>query len=453
MSSFKRFPKSVRYLIARLRYWMQPAVWTPLAILCAGGVFIWEVSVHPERLSIDGEDVTNSNNPTLIAGLSAEDTAIAAEIDSVPMLVNKFNRSNSEFGLLSPPVSKGLFDEIHDRGSAISQPSSASNQAAINTFLSVPKLANSAGSAANNNPQNSSSSSSNTIASLSSSRDGKLILGNKTIGEEGSTDTATATLSEVSGSANSGKKNDNPLPLSPLQAAMKKYIAANPTAKATSTEKTARAAKLLDRPNANVSPTNPANFLSTMTTAQAGANPLSFSTTIPAIPAPTNTITNDSQQVSNTATTLPESLTRLNSKLTVIPEINTQPVTLALPKNSYQTNLSGSDLAPSAQSSAIPIATPSPIQLLPNIGKSPFPSTTVESKIVNPQFSPSSANSQFKYVQPTQPNSSSQSNFGVVPQNTINKGLQPIQAQPFPAQRQIPGRYLGGGEINTFSNP
>ena len=453
MSSFKRLPTSVRYVIARLRYWMQPAVWAPLAVLCAGGFFIWEVSVNPERLSIDGEEVANSNNPTAIAGLSAEDTAIAAEIDSVPMLVNKFNHSNSEFGLLNSPVGKGLFDEIRDRRAQVSQPSSVPKQAATNTtFASLPNLANSAVSAANNNPQNSSLSSSNTTAALSLSRDGKLISGNKTIGDGGSTDTATATLSEVSGSANSGKPNENPLPLSPLQAAMKKYIAANTTATAISTEKTARVAQLPDRANATVFGTNPENLLPTMTTAQAIANSGNFSTALAPIPTTTNTIINDSQQVSNTETTLPEAFTRLNSRVPLIPEITLQPVTLAVPKNPYQTNLSGSDFTPKTQPAVIPVATPSPIQLLPNIGKSPFPSGMVESKIVNPQLSPNSGNSQFKSVQPIQPNSPTQSNFEVVPQNT-NQGIQPIQPQPFPAQRQIPGRYLGGGEINTFSNP
>jgi len=453
MSSFNRFPTSVRYVIARLRYWMQPAVWAPLAVLCAGGFFIWEVSVNPERLSIDGEEVANSNNPTAIAGLSAEDTAIAAEIDSVPMLVNKFNHSNSEFGLLNSPVGQGLFDEIRDRRSEISQPSSVPKQAVTNTtFASLPNLANSAVSAANNNPQNSSLSSSNTTAALSLSRDGKLISGNKTIGEGGSMDTATATLSEVSGSANSGKPNEKPLPLSPLQAAMKKYIAANTTATAISTQKTARAAKLPDRANATVSGTNPENLLPTITTAQSIANSGNFSAALAPISTTTNTIINDSQQVSNTETTLPEAFTRLNSRVQVIPEITLQPVTVALPKNPYQTNLSGSDFTPKTQPAVIPIATPSPIQLLPNIGKSPFPSGMVESKIVNPQLSPNSGNSQFKFVQPIQPNSPTQSNFEVVPQNT-NQGIQPIQPQPFPAQRQIPGRYLGGGEINTFSNP
>lgn len=446
MSSFKRLPTSVRYLIARLGHWIQPAVWTPLAVLCAGGFFIWEVSVNPEHLSIDGEDVATSNNPTSIAGLSAEDTAIAAEIDSVPLLVNKFNRSNSELDLLNSSVSKGLFDEIRDRGSENSRPSSIPRQATINTFASLPNLATSAASPANNNSQNSSLPNSSAIAIVNPSRDGGLIFGNKTITEEAQSETAN--LSNVSGSANSGKQNQNPLPLSPLQAAIKKYVAPNTTATANSTEKTSIVAKLSDRPNGTLSPTNTGNLLPTITTAQAGTNPVNFPAALAPIPNSTNTTINDPQQVSNPATTLPESFTRLNSKLTVSPEITTQPV-----KSPYQTNLSGSNFAPSVQSPLAPVATPSAIQpLLPNVGQSSVPNATVETKILNPQLSPNSADSQLRSVQPIQINTPTQSNFSVGTQNT-NQGAPPIQAQPFSPQRQIPGRYLGGGEINTFSNP
>ncbi len=441
MSSFKRLPTSVRYLIARLGHWIQPAVWTPLAVLCAGGFFIWEVSVNPEHLSIDGEDVATSNNPTSIAELSAEDTAIAAEIDSVPLLVNKFNRSNSELDLLNSSVSKGLFDEIRDRGSENSRPSSIPRQQAINTFVSLPNLATSAASPANNNPQNSSP-----IAIVNPSRDGGLIFGNKTITEEAQSETAN--LSNVSGSANSGKQNQNPLPLSPLQAAIKKYVAPNTTATANSTEKTSIVVKLPDRPNGTLSPTNTGNSLPTIATAQAGTNPVNFSAALAPIPNSTNTTINDPQQVSNPATALPESFTRLNSKLTVSPEITTQPV-----KSPYQTNLSGSNFAPSAPSPLAPVAAPSAIQpLLPNVGQSSVPNATVETKILNPPLSPNSADSQLRSVQPIQINTPTQSNFSVGTQNT-NQGAPPIQAQPFSPQRQIPGRYLGGGEINTFSNP
>jgi hypothetical protein len=454
MSSFKRFPKSIRYLIARLRHWTQPAVWAPLAVLCAGGFFIWEVSVNPERLSIDEEDVAVSNS-LAATGLSADDSAIAAEIDSVPRLVKQLNRSNLDFGLLNSSVvkEKGLFDEIRDRGLEIPKPPSAPKQATSRAFLPLPSLANPAVGVDNNNPQNSSSQNSNATAALSPSSDGGLISGMRTPGPE-SGGTVAATLPATAGAANLGKQNENPVPLSPLQAAMKKYIAANKTSPtAASTQKTASEAKLLDRPTSTEPATNQANLLPTATTAQKEANPVNIPTAFPLISDPINTTINDSQQILNQAATAPESVPGLNLKVPSIPVITTQQVTPALSKNPYQTNLSGSGFAPESQPAALPIATPSPIPVVPNIGQSTFPSAIQGSKIVSPQFSPNSANSQFQPVQPSQPNLPNQPNFGVVPQNT-NQGVQPIQPQSFSTPRSMtPGRYIGGGEINTFSNP
>lgn len=448
MSSFKRFPTSVRYLIARLRHWMQPAVWAPLTVLCAGGLFIWEVSVHPDRLSIDGEEVAASNNPASLPGLSAEDSAIAAEIDSLGVLVNQFNSSNSELNLLNSSAIKGqgLFDEIRDRGSEIAQPSSAPKQAASRRFVPLPNLANPAVSAGNNNAENSSLPSSNAASAPSLSGSRGLISGIKTIGSE-SGSTATATLSQALSGANSGKQNDNPLPLSPLQAAMKKYVTANTSATATA-QKTANSAKLLDRPASTSAGTNPANLLPTAAATQAEANPVNVPVALPSPLAPTNTIISESQQFLNPAATAPESFSGLNSQVPSLPEINARPATVALPKNPYQTNLSGSGLVPEAASGTLPIATPAPIPLLPSSGTNGIGG----SKIISPQFSPNSANSQFQTPQPTQLNLPSQPNFGYVPQNT-NQGVGP-QPQPFYTPRSLtPGRYLGGGEINTFGNP
>jgi hypothetical protein len=446
MSNFKKFPTSVRYLIARFRHWTQPSVWAPLAVLCAGGLFIWEVSVHPERLSIDGEEeAANSNNPDAIPGLSAEDSAIAAEIDSLPVLVNQFNRSNSELNLFNSSAvkGKGLFDEIRTRGLEKPKPSSEPKSAAINTFVSLSNLQNPAIGTVNNNPQNSSLPSSNPTSDLSLSGSGTTISGIRAIEPE------SAGAPEASGSGNSGKQNDNPLPLSPLQAAMKKYIAANTSATVPAL-KSANTPKLLDRPASLGSGTNPANLLPTVATAQGKANPGNVPATISPLPASTNTIISDSQQFLNPAATLPESFTGLNSKASVIPTITPQVPTVALPKNPYQTNLSDSGLIPEVQPVALPVATPSPIPLIPNFGQSP---STGVNKIINPQFSPNSANSQFQQPQPSQINLPSQPNFGAVPQNT-NQGGQPIQPQPFSTPRSLtPGRYIGGGEINTFANP
>ncbi len=447
MSSFKGFPTSVRYLIARLRHWMQPAVWAPLTVLCAGGLFIWEVSVHPERLSIDGEEVAASNNPDAIGGLSAEDSAIAAEIDSVPVLVNQFNRSNSELNLLNSSAvkSQGLFDEVRARRSENAQQSSALKQAASSRFVPLPNLGNPAVSAANNNPENSSLPSSNAASAPSLSGSGGLISGIKTIAIE-SGSTATANISQASSGANSGKQNENPLSLSPLQTAMKKYVAANTSATAAA-QKTANSGKLLDRPASTSAGANPANLLPTAAAAQAEANPVNPAA-LPSPLAPTNTIISESQQFLNPAATAPESFSGLNSRVPSLPEINARPGTVALPKNPYQTNLSGSGLIPEAASGTLPVATPAPIPLLPSLGTNGIGG----SKIISPQFSPNSANSQFQTPQPSQLNLPSQPNFEAVPQNT-NQGVGP-QPQPFSTPRSLtPGRYLGGGEINTFGNP
>ena len=453
MSSFKRFT-SVRYLIARLRHWTQPTVWAPLAVLCAGGVFIWEVSVNPERLRIDGEEEAASNNSGLLPGLSAEDSAIAAEIDSLPVLVNQLNGStSSELNLLNSSVvkSKGLFEEISDQGPGIPQPSSAPKRVASSRLLPLPNLANPAVGTANNNPQNSSLPSSNDPSALSLFGSGGLMSGIKTIEPE-SGGRATATLSQASSGANSGKQSENSLPLSPLQAAMKKYVVTNTKATAAAAQKTADSAKLLDRPARAPAVAKAANLLPTTATDQVRANPVNVPAALPSLPAPTNTAIKESLELLNPTPTVTESFAGLNSRVPNLPEINAGAATVALPKNPYQTNLSGSGFAPEVQPAALPVATPTPLPLLPNVGQSPFPSAT-PSKIINPQFSPNSANSEFQPAQPSQLNLPNPPNFGVVPQNT-NQGVPPMQPQSFSTPRSLtPGRYIGGGEINTFANP
>lgn len=456
MSIFKRVPTSVRYLIARLRHWTQPAVWVPLAVLCAGGLFIWEVSVNPERLSIDGEEEPASNTPASLSGLSAEDSAIAAEIDSLPVLVNQFNGSTaSELNVLNSSVvkSKGLFEELRDRGLETPQPSSAPKRVGSSGFFPLPNLANPGVEAGNNNPQNSSLPSSNATSALSLSGSGRLNSGIKAIIKPESGVTATATFSQASSDANSDKQNKNSLPLSPLQAAMKKYVFANTSPTAASAEKTADSATLLDRPASDPAAVNATNLLPTTATAQSGANPVNVPTALRPLVAPTNTVSKESQEFLKPTATVSESLAGLNSRLPNIPEINAGAAPVTWPKNPYQTNLSGSGFAPEVQPVALPVAIPSPTPLLPNVGQSPFPNGIGGSKIISPQFSPNSANSQFQTPLPSQLNLPQQPNFGVVPQNT-NQGVQPILPQTFATPRSLaPGRYIGGGEINTFSNP
>jgi hypothetical protein len=234
---------------------------------------------------------------------------------------------------------------------------------------------------------------------------------------------------------------------------MKKYVVTNTKATAAAAQKTADSATLLDRPAPAPAATNSTNLLSTTATERAGANPVNVPAALPSLPAPTNTAIEQSLEFLNPTPTVTESFGGSNFRVPNLPEINPGAATVALPKNPYQTNLSGSGFAPEVQPAALPVATPSPIPLLPNVGQSPFPSAGGPSKIISPQFSPNSANSEFQPSQPSQLNLPDPPNFGVVPQNT-NQGVQPMQPQPFSTPRSLtPGRYIGGGEINTFGNP
>ena len=303
-------------------------------MLCAGGVFIWEVSVNPERLSIDSEEEAASNNSGALPGLSAEDSAIAAEIDSLPVLVNQLNGSTSSgLNLLNSSAvkSQGLFEEISARGLGIPQPSSAPKRVASSRFLPLPNLANPAVGTANNNPQNSSLPSSNATSALSLFGSGGLMSGIKTIEPEFG-GRATATLSQASSAANSGKQNENSLPLSPLQAAMKKYLVTNTEATAAAAQKTADSSTLLDRPAPAPAAANATNLLPTTATPQAGANPVNVPAALPPLAAPTNTAIEESVELLNPKATVTESFAGLNSRVPNLPEINAGAATVALPK-------------------------------------------------------------------------------------------------------------------------
>lgn len=96
------------------------------------------------------------------------------------------------------------------------------------------------------------------------------------------------------------------------------------------------------------------------------------------------------------------------------------------PANSYTNLVEGSRSFGASQSESLP---PQPTSI-PNITPS-TPPTSVEN------------------VAPTTPQSSvnASPNFGTTQNNSE------INSQPFTAPRSTPGRYIGGGSINTFSNP
>jgi hypothetical protein len=420
--------------------------------MLAGGMFIWEVTINPERLSMDDKAAVRSNNP-MVGDLSADDSAIAAEIDSGPVLVDELNRSNAALGALNSPLvkGKGLFDEIRARGLDIPKLPAATNKAVPDISASDLGLTNPVVTATGNGLQNFNSQNSSTTGALIPAGGVGQVPGIGSNAPDLATAAATLPQSSIVPGIDPPKPNGNPIPLSSLQAAMQKYQAVNPN-QTNGNENPATSGILPDRTAASGISANSPNLLPTLATPQIGANPANFQTAPAAVVPPTTTIISDSQQFLNPGATAPASNSEWAPRLPEIPATPAVPATVALPRSPYQTNLSGPGWTAEMQPAPLP-ATLSPVPQAPNGAQLRLPGGIRDSKIVSPEFSPNSANSEYQQGQPNRWNvPAQQPNFGSVPQN-LKVGGQPIQPQPFAVPRQIPGRYIGGGEINTFADP
>ncbi|HLO51720.1 MAG TPA: hypothetical protein VK211_25125 [Kamptonema sp.] len=408
MKPFKRLPTSIGHLAVRLRTWTQPTLWIPMAVFCAGGVLIWAVAVHPEWLSIEEENIADSNTSAQNGALSAEDKMIAADIDTVPVLVDQLNRSNASAGLLNKSVipTRGLYNELRDRGPVAPKPDPSATASLANAPFALP----------NSEiptlpiPGNNNSLNFNSGANLNP----------KTAAGGFPTNYSYPTPANSPSDANTlnyGKPSPNPQPVSELQTAIENYRKANSPTQTTNPETssfqpTVTPALSANQPQFSNSPTTSPNVFP-------GLNPS----------IPTTTITPNNQGQINP----------LNN-----PYQNSQP------NNPYQTNLSGSSPVPEIQ----PVAPSAPTATVPgigsvspnNFGQSSFSSPIQGSKVID-SGTQNSGNVGFPTVPQAQPN------FGVAP-GQVNQTLQPnspIDGSSVP--RQIPGRYIGGGEINTFANP
>jgi hypothetical protein len=120
------------------------------------------------------------------------------------------------------------------------------------------------------------------------------------------------------------------------------------------------------------------------------------------------------------------------------------------PTNAYQ-YLMQNNLTPNAiaDPGSPPIANPTTPQTSPTLPDNFYGSDRPNSSIPgysNPTPSQGFAGSTSNNPTPTNP-------YNLSP-NGSNPTIQPIQPpQPYSVPRPIPGRYIGGGEINTFSNP
>ncbi|MGE5657844.1 MAG: hypothetical protein ACM37W_14660 [Actinomycetota bacterium] len=218
MSAFKRRPPSLRYLKARLRPLAQPLLWGPVLVVALGMLALWELSVNPEWLNTEDEVVTASSNPSGNGEISAEDSAIAADIDTSSVLVEELNRSAASSLLNTPNLSnRGFFDDLraHRLEAAQGKP---------------PAPTSSLAEALNGQPSpNSLLAEGLTNNSLlkPDPTGSELLSTSKPATEESQPTTEASTLSAAIAEPNPTNFTDNLLLPSPLKAAMEKYLEAN----------------------------------------------------------------------------------------------------------------------------------------------------------------------------------------------------------------------------------
>ncbi|MEO1403398.1 MAG: hypothetical protein AAFV72_19415 [Cyanobacteria bacterium J06635_1] len=91
-------PAVLRYLPARLRPLQNPVVWMPALALTFIGIFAWEYKNHPEWLQWNGVD----SETALETGLTPEEQAGIAEIDTLDLLINEANSNSPSPEAINP---------------------------------------------------------------------------------------------------------------------------------------------------------------------------------------------------------------------------------------------------------------------------------------------------------------------------------------------------------------
>ncbi len=89
MSDKKKLPNSIRYFRARYSHLTKPLVWGPIGVASLVLLFAWELSVHPEWLTIEDDDDLVSNGNTITETLSPEEISIVSDIGNSSVLMEE----------------------------------------------------------------------------------------------------------------------------------------------------------------------------------------------------------------------------------------------------------------------------------------------------------------------------------------------------------------------------
>lgn len=542
MSHTKPPSSSVRKIRAKLRNYTRPFVWGSVLMLGLLTLLIWEFSNNPEQFYLssleDDEEYELDNEPEGWMGISPEDSAIAADIDSSAVLLNDLNQMQPPPQLPLPTIRNS------NRRSPSTRSQPNRNQSSTNFNLEGVEDPNQNWQDLYKLPELSILPSTNEATSEALPEVSVLGVPTPPTNSNETPPPPGNSLGLYSGNGNNLAAPDlTRLPVSPLQSAMDRLYSPNnstsgdrnpdnpeasPGRESTPQRQSNQGSSAENRPNPSQNPANSGSQTSPNSpgnspqpaqtpngTPQNGPNPSAN----PIPPGPNNPygtpLTSpspygNSPQLTPTPNSTPENLpnsygvqqSSMDPNQPITPRLpgemspnytldysedynnpnnyqplpGPQPVPNSNPTNAYEYLLrSGGQpvpLAPTAPTAApqAPNNLGTATDLTPNSSVYQVPTTN---PVGNPSSvspgvqplnqpnnlpSPSSLNqpTNVPTYQPLNPPSvqSPQLDNSGLNLNRDTPGVQPIQPiQPFSVPNAIPGRHIGGGNINTFSNP
>lgn len=437
-------PARFRYLKARLRPLTKPIFWGSITVLSLGGALTWAYFNHPEWLALT-DNQQNSLNADNQPDISQEDQSIGADIDRLWVLekdiaevdpIQVIPNTSSKQNTFLDEVMKKRQDGESNKLPSLSVDKLLSEQSIANPFaIKNSNLSGTSGISSSGRP--SPENYANPMGETAPNGVGNFHL------------------------PTSANQNSGAATVSPLQSALDRNTTGNSSSR-----------RILNRNNKPVSPLESAIDRDSANQSKNIQNSDTASVSPLQSALEENTTSNFTGTSKQTiAETLGQASTQSSQqdpsgRLTPTEPYPGTPAQTATPAYPYQSLPSYSPLPgqgytpspypiPGATSYNVPYGTNNPVNSYTYLNQPQVPTIVAPTVQVNPSVTNVTPNnlgqSPFQSATP----STGYSNPGFNP-NAVNSGLQPYQMQTpsnFSIPRSVPGRYIGGGRINTFSNP
>lgn len=423
MSILEKASESIRVVTTKVKPLTQPRFWGSMGVTAVVVAFIWEVSEHPEWFELDDLKEAISNSGNFEDRLSQEERSIAADIDSSALLLEELEGPELLPFPMDAPINagEGVLDDV--RKSRLDRP--ATPQTSSNPLLqqspssnnSLPDFPVPPTPSDTNNILNFNSAPPTPSSPTPSPQDPSTL-----------TPPLNFDANYPGVTANEGEASAD----SPLRAAMDQYTQEQP--ESNPSDPSSQTADSIDPIlNFNQPQVNSVNTPSGQPTTSTPPN----AATQPTVAIPPATW--------------------------VVPRTATTPATPTTPTpttNSYQTNISTTPPVIPSQPVIPPTRTGAPVTpdiqniynsygAYPNVNSNgsygaPYPNNSGYSRQAYPGYSNNNSTNPQDY----------QVNQNTLLQNSPGDQFNQMnQQRSYSVPRPIPGRRIGGGEINTFANP